>query len=448
MRNPSRTPILFAYFIVILACCSFLWGQSKGNKPRPVPGPCNNDGICQSDEATTSNCGDCNPLRTYGTLDMTSPSGQVFTFYQDTNITGRVYQYKYVSETGYKGYKVGWASDLLGLPLRDVSVGDIDNDLSPEVVAIGFVTRKPKGNTSVYDQRIFIFNPGSQGAPDSSTLAVPCATAPHGAIIADADNDGSNEYIVARGNAVEVYGWSHNAAGEPLAFRNSGGSVVGALHPKWTSGDLGSNVWGLDVGDADNDGKNELVLARFQIGSAQIFKFQTGQGWTSQVTQSLGAENIDIARVRDVDGDGDNEIIAGGTIGKVAIWKHRADGTYEKVFLGPDLGGYSEHVDAADVDGDGNVEILACANFSNSSLFVFGGTGQQQAYFDSLALKYYLPFTGSCLGLEAIYHPQLSPIAGIASGINGFSIYVVSGGQLLRTFNSYYARDLDVFHNP
>ena len=377
---------------------------------------------------------------------MTSPSGQVFTSYQDANITGRVYQYKYVSETGYKGYKVGWASDLLGLPLRDVSVGDIDNDSGPEVVAIGFVTRKSKGKILGYDQRIFIFRPGSQGAPDSSTLAVPCATAPHGAIIADADNDGSNEYIVARGNAVEVYGWSQDTAGEPLAFRNSGGSVVGALHREWTSVDLGSKVWGLDVGDADNNGQNELVLARFQIGSAQIFKFQTGQGWTSQVTQSLGAVNIDIARVRDVDGDLSNEIIAGGTIGKVAIWKYQ-DGAYQKVFLGPDLGGYNEFVDAADIDGDGNVEIFSGGNFS-TGLYVFGVNDPPQDYYDSLTLKYYLPFTGSCLGLEAIYHPALSPIAGIASGFNGFSIYVVSGEELLRTFNSYYARDLDVFHSP
>ncbi len=450
MRNVPGLRKPLVYVTVTLFCFSLLWAQSKGHKPQPppVPMPCNNDGICQYEERETANCGDCNPLKNYGTaLDFSSTAGQVFTYFGEVNQDPRVYQYRYFPGPGYVGYGVGWASDPVAFPLRQVMVGDIDGDRRPEVVAMGWARSRSKGKY-VYDQRFFIFREGSTGAPYSSTPAVSVALNPWRTMIADADSDGTNELIVTRGNTVELYTWSTTVSGEPLVFVKGDGSADGALHLKWASGDLGSRAWSTDVGDADNDGLNELVVARFQIGSAQIWKHQNG-GWSSSLTQSLGTWNIDVARVRDVDGDGQKEIIAGGTIQTLAVWKHQVAGTYPVVFRGPDLGGYNDFVDAADIDGDGRVEVFTSGNITNG-LFVFGvkNAVSPELYFSNLEVKYSSLFTGGCLGLSPIYNRDVSPVPGIASGINGFSIFSVVVGQLVRSFNSYYAIYTDVLQNP
>jgi hypothetical protein len=76
--------------------------------------------------------------------------------------------------------------------------------------------------------------------------------------VADADNDGKNELIVStRGEGWPANG---NRLGHVLMFKVGGdGKVEKTLLAKFKAG-IADSSWSA-VGDADNDGKNEVVLA-------------------------------------------------------------------------------------------------------------------------------------------------------------------------------------------
>jgi hypothetical protein len=109
------------------------------------------------------------------------------------------------------------------------------------------------------------------------------------------------------------------------------------------------------VADVDGDGENEVVALSQE--SATIFYYDVPddprrEPWPvanrTVITDDLSVEGLEVT---DVDGDGDNEIIAGAN-----VFHRNDDGTWERESLGDDWGW--TRVEVADVDGDGDDEIL------------------------------------------------------------------------------------------
>jgi WD40 repeat protein len=131
----------------------------------------------------------------------------------------------------------------------------------------------------------------------------------------------------------------------------------GAYYDEWQSPKIGSRTWGLEVGDPDEDGVNE-VIAGDGDGNLYMMNYSTQKiNWT---VRDLGRDVHGIA-VADVDGDGHMEIVAGTgyktdyPAGKVYVF----DGKTHK--MKRDLAfGESKHraVAVADVDMDGDNEII------------------------------------------------------------------------------------------
>jgi len=284
-------------------------------------------------------------------LNLNNPGIQLMSYASETGICQHIYT------TGL-GYHAAWQSGPLPGALNQgaiVRIGDIDNDGQREVVACtSWVTRtiNSKGTrTEYHDFQVFVYKNGHSyaGLPDfqSGALGEKPRMTINDCFIADVDNLGGpgnphNELVLIRSGEVDV--WRLEA---PQTLEN-----IGAVS---------QYNFSIDVGDADNDGMNEIVVSSMDGPYPVIFK-RMGLGWNRITPNPYGAESMQIrsAKVRDADNlttDGklDNEIIARGG-GGLVVWKF-VGGEYKVMFVGEDVGG-GNGIDVWDMDHDGNKEVL------------------------------------------------------------------------------------------
>jgi hypothetical protein len=143
---------------------------------------------------------------------------------------------------------------------------------------------------------------------------------------------------------------------------------LAVLHPGWT-GEVIARVdqsfagMTVEIGDADNDGKNE-VLTSGSRGSRLFLFRKTAAGWTSRVlTDNPDKSGLGlVVKILDLNGDGKNEMIFG--TGETAVtYVFRTDG--EKITsklscrpVGHD-NSYTHNLAAYDLNGDGVREIIS-----------------------------------------------------------------------------------------
>jgi len=352
----------------------------KGGKPPKID--CNNNGICESGEydrdADPENqpCADCLP-KIYPPLEIDQIGKQIVCTGSGFYSWGKSYQYRYVNDSEYADT---WESDSIETSDFKISIGDIDNDGEKEIAVVGVyfirseTSGKGKNKVTVryYDHKIFIYESGSLGEPvwESPFLG---ETPFRGieTVIADADNDGTlstpdNELVLLKEvhlerSYIEIFEWN--------VYENG---------MEWTSSSpvFETGSFSCDVGDADNDGENEILLPLYAVGYVVVFEFDKTGGWSWVETETIDAKPseisslmIDCARPRDVDNVEGNEIVAGGNNNKLMIWKY-IDGSYKSVFVSEDLGGWTPGVDAGDINGDGYNEVIVGAD-QVSRIYVF-----------------------------------------------------------------------------
>jgi hypothetical protein len=198
--------------------------------------------------------------------------------------------------------------------------------------------------------------------------------------IGDANNDGQPD-IVAGGGEGHVYVFD------------------GKTHRQlWKSPDLVRDAHGIRVADVNSDGKNEIVVGcgyRTDVPHGRIYVFN----WTDHrelfpdaaISKEFDAKIRGMA-VADVDHDGTNEIIVGSG---VALGEKPGEG-YVRVFSGkdgslkwksPDTNGDVEGLVVADSDGDGDLEIT-------------GGNGYR--YYQGYAFQYRYKGSGG-VGTPPVY---------------------------------------------
>jgi len=154
---------------------------------------------------------------------------------------------------------------------------------------------------------------------------------------------------------------------------------LGVLAPGWT-GELIALVdqsyagWDVEIGDADGDGRPEILTG--SAPDSRLYRFDKHGGtWRTRVLVDRMARRdaglVLGARIVDLDGDGRPEIIAGngredGAVASLAIL--RDDGeevTSLEDYVAPDnSSSYTHGLATGDVDGDGVLEVFAayCSN--------------------------------------------------------------------------------------
>jgi len=164
-------------------------------------------------------------------------------------------------------------------------------------------------------------------------------------LIGDANNDGKNELVILSHNKVSVYKF------------NSGSGQFDKL---WEKKDFNYLPTGF-LGDTDNDGDEELLIrdSQYNGGTVYIFEHQDGT-WVQVWSHSrYSQEDPWHSWVGDSDNDGNNEIILGSGYGgrNIEIYRYNGSGSYDQIwsqYLGKDV--YT--VQTVDVDNDNLNELL------------------------------------------------------------------------------------------
>jgi len=229
----------------------------------------------------------------------------------------------------YEKQSGGWVKDwCVSLSqVRDVDVGDIDNDGQNEIVAgsdqSGFA-RAYEYNGSDYE---LIWTATYESLMNGYSVK-----------IGDVTNDGKVDFLVSDLSPILVY---ENQFGTFVNTYN----ITGA-----------GNNDNIDIGDADNDGDNEVIFcgADYKVHLVEWNDSGFEEVWDSGVT---GSEYVQGCVIGDVDTDGYNEIVAGGE--EMYIWENHSGG-WSNVWSSSGYGGQEmKSLQVLDVDDDGKNEFVS-----------------------------------------------------------------------------------------
>jgi hypothetical protein len=203
------------------------------------------------------------------------------------------------------------------------------------------------------------------GAPEVFSMAV-----------ADVNHDGKQDLVVVNYNGSPSVGDS--SIGVMLGNGN------GTFQPSVVYDAGTSGVTSVAVGDLNNDGKVDLVVA--SSGFISVFlgngdgSFKPGVGYASG-SVSPGPSRIPLL-LADLNGDGKLDVIVGsqtnqsGGNGSVAVLLNNGNGTFQTGKTYDSGGFYTSSVAVADLNADGiqDMVVVNCAASGSSSCFDAGGT--------------------------------------------------------------------------
>jgi hypothetical protein len=221
----------------------------------------------------------------------------------------------------------------------DCLIGDCDNDGKNELILSGggdWQQSSPVGEITVFKWNgLYLKRVAEWNDPDV-----------HGYVymagLGDVDNDGENEIVCAYENRIMVLNWdAQNKAFIPTKIQRPS--------------PLMDIPFGVVCKDCDNDGKAEILLS-YERPRITIFKWN-GIDYATQfdITWPNGEPVIEGIDVGDTDNDGLNEVAAGAGVTHILQWNGT---TYVEEAVLPTFG-WMAVVCIGDCDNDGKNEINA-----------------------------------------------------------------------------------------
>lgn len=203
----------------------------------------------------------------------------------------------------------------------DFTAGD-----NPRAVAIGDIDGDGKADIAVANERsntISLFrNTSATGAIDSSSFAkavnLAAGTSPNSIVVGDIDRDGKTDIVVAN------YGSSTLSV---LQNTGTAGSITAASFAPKVDFATDTNPFALALGDADGDGKIDLVTANSTANTVSVLRNTSTTGSISNASFATKTDFIasgypvDVT-LGDLDGDSIPEItLANAVSGNISVWK-------------------------------------------------------------------------------------------------------------------------------
>ena len=245
-----------------------------------------------------------------------------------------------------------------------------------------------------------------------------------GVDIGDVDSDGEDELVVSV-RYQEGKGRNKKYIVDLLIFEN--GDVTEPSRSAMVNGEISTRD--IVIGDANNDGANEIL-----IGGRNNLRVWDGTGpseiWTSENIQSEFPWSV---QIEDADSDGKNEIIYSSlTDGIFVVYNYLGSNTWGNRVVSEKVPGAVDIVDFGDIDNDGIMEAVGGGN--QNVIFVW----------EYVSGNFVLSFTSEDLGgftqgveVADFDNDGIDEIAtGTASSTNNgdFYIFEYNGTTYVQTF--------------
>ena len=181
--------------------------------------------------------------------------------------------------------------------------------------------------------------------------------------VGDADNDGVNEVIAVRNSDGDFFVFDASPEG---SFSQTARYSAPSSSSAWAD---------IAIGDVDNDGRSEVVAVRNLDGDFFVYDVDTSGAFTLKARHSgfgAGSKWAGVA-IENVDGLPGNEIIAVRNFDAlIFVLKLTPSSTFQEIARSSGFGSGSQWagVAAGDVDDDGAPEIVGVRNF-DGDFFVF-----------------------------------------------------------------------------
>ncbi len=220
---------------------------------------------------------------------------------------------------------------------RSVTTADVDGDGDLDVLA-----------ASQLDDTVAWFeNTDGLGSFGAEQVITNQAESAQSVVAADVDGDGDLDVLVASAND-DTVAWFENTDG------------VGSFGAEQVITNLAINATSVRAADLDGDGDLDVLAAAYDGDTVSWFENTDGLGsfGVEQVITNL-ANGARSAIAADVDGDGDQDVLAAAYFDDTVVWFENTDGLgsfgAEQVITNAIDG--PRWVTAADLDGDGDLDV-------------------------------------------------------------------------------------------
>ena len=183
-----------------------------------------------------------------------------------------------------------------------------------------------------------------------------------GNAIGDANNDGKNEVVIAMRATDNETRMYSYSPTCPQGIMNSTSSTT-----ETTIQNPSEDVYSVATGDANNDGSNEIVIGMYDTtNELRMYQNKTG-GWTETNIQDL-PDNVYSVAIGDANNDGGNDVVIGirdSTKG-VRMYENKSGAWVETNISTVDGSVTGMYVAIGDVNNDGRDEVVVGMNSGNN----------------------------------------------------------------------------------
>ena len=253
----------------------------------------------------------------------------------------------------------------LGAGNSHVAVRDIDGDGLPDLLAMSGTN-----NLSI------LRNTSTSGIISfAAYINLPVSGGPAGFTVEDLDADGKPDLIITRYNLNQL-----------SIFKNVStvGSIAASSFASPVDFLAGAEPGGVAVGDFNGDGKPDIVVADYGSNTLSIYKNQTSAGiinsssFASRVIEATGS-NPSSAAVSDIDGDGKSDIIvANNNSATISIFRNATSftpSTNNGLIAYYPFNGNTNDASGNGNNGTANGAVLTADRFGNANgAYSFNGT--------------------------------------------------------------------------
>jgi hypothetical protein len=264
------------------------------------------------------------------------------------------------------GAHYGAGVDAVGAP--KLAVADMDGDARPDVV--------------IADDEWLAYYSQSAASPGTFLAARAIGAGFEGVGVGDIDGDGLTDAASFEGD------WRNSVPDSLLVYRQNRAAPGQFLDG--TRIDFGFSGTQIAAADLDGDGRRDFAVSGFDIDSSyQLYEkmvtiFQVGQGFAAAPPLSTRGRAVSVRlAVADLDGDGQPEIVVGGT--QVRIYGRTAAGDFAltRSLAVPEYATAScEGVVVADLNHDSQPDIaVSIGDIPSGRIFVFFAVPGQPGVF-------------------------------------------------------------------